>query len=89
MSGVDPVPRPTGTAEKRVLVVGASGAIGLPLCARLRAAGHVVFGIHRSAHGAAALRSLGVTPLAPNVCEDAEVGRAYSIWPSSPSSSTK
>lgn len=63
--------------EKRILLVGASGAIGQPLCVRLRATGHVVFGIHRSATSAETLRALGVTPLAPNVRDDAEVGRAF------------
>lgn len=65
------------TDPKRVLIVGASGAIGQPLCVRLRAAGHVVFGIHRSAASGETLRGLGVTPLAPNVHDDAEVGRAF------------
>lgn len=64
-------------AEKRVLIVGASGAIGRPLCARLRAAGHAVFGVHRSATSAETLRALGATPLALNVRDDSEVGRAF------------
>lgn len=73
------MPGPLKTSEKRVLVVGASGAIGRPLCVRLRAEGHVVFVIHRSAQSAAALRALGVTPLSPNVFDDAEVGQAFEV----------
>jgi len=57
--------------------VGASGAIGHPLCIRLHAEGHVVFGVHRSAQSADVLRGLGVTPLAPNVYDDTEVSRVF------------
>jgi nucleoside-diphosphate-sugar epimerase len=62
--------------EKRILIVGATGAIGRPLSARLRAAGFVVFGIHRSPQGATTLRALGCEPLAPNVFDEAEVRTA-------------
>lgn len=57
--------------------MGASGAIGLPLCRRLRATGHVVYGIHRSPRGGEALRALGCTPIAPDVLDEDEVGRAF------------
>jgi nucleoside-diphosphate-sugar epimerase len=64
-------------ANKRILIAGATGAIGLPLCSRLRSAGHSVFGIHRAPRSAEALRALGVTPLAPNVADAGEVARAF------------
>jgi nucleoside-diphosphate-sugar epimerase len=47
----------------RVLLVGASGAIGRRLVPQLIDAGHEVVGTHRSPSGAALLRSLGATPL--------------------------
>ncbi len=64
---------------KRILIVGASGAIGHPLCVRLRAAGQVVFGVHRSAPSGQALRALGVEPLALNVSDEDEVRRAFEV----------
>lgn len=65
--------------NRRVLVVGASGAIGQPLCVRLLEAGDVVYGIHRSARSAQTLRAIGVTPLAPNVYDEDEVERAFDV----------
>ena len=46
----------------RVLVAGASGAIGRPLVPRLIAAGHEVTGTTRSQRGAEAIQSAGATP---------------------------
>jgi len=46
----------------RVLVAGATGAIGRPLVARLAAAGHEVTGTTRSDAGARLLRGLGAAP---------------------------
>ncbi|HWH43494.1 MAG TPA: NAD(P)-dependent oxidoreductase [Thermoleophilaceae bacterium] len=46
----------------RVLVAGATGAVGRPLCERLVAAGHEVVGTTRSDDGAARLRAAGVEP---------------------------
>jgi nucleoside-diphosphate-sugar epimerase len=46
----------------RVLVAGATGAIGRPLVARLQADGHEVAAITRSEDRAAALRTAGVEP---------------------------
>lgn len=43
----------------KILVAGASGALGQPLIARLRAAGHDVWGMAQSARGLAALNALG------------------------------
>ncbi|HZU77308.1 MAG TPA: NAD(P)-dependent oxidoreductase [Dehalococcoidia bacterium] len=47
----------------RVLVVGASGAIGAHLVPQLRARGHEVFGSSRSADRAGRIRALGAEPL--------------------------
>jgi len=47
----------------RVLIAGASGAIGRPLVAQLVAAGHTVVGMTRSDRGAQALRALGAAPV--------------------------
>jgi nucleoside-diphosphate-sugar epimerase len=47
----------------RVLVAGASGAIGTRLVSRLIDAGHEVIGTHRSAGSAERLRALGAEPL--------------------------
>ena len=51
----------------RVLVAGASGVIGQPLVTLLRTAGHSVIGTTRSPGKAAALRSLGATPVVVDV----------------------
>jgi nucleoside-diphosphate-sugar epimerase len=47
----------------KVLVAGATGAIGGPLSRRLRAAGHDVIGTTRTANGASRLKSAGVHPV--------------------------
>jgi nucleoside-diphosphate-sugar epimerase len=47
----------------RVLVAGASGAIGTRLVPQLIAAGHEVIGTHKSPDGAERLRALGAEPL--------------------------
>lgn len=47
----------------KVLIAGATGAIGVPLSRTLRAAGHEVVGITRSPDGAAKLRAAGVQPI--------------------------
>ncbi|MGH7437754.1 MAG: NAD-dependent epimerase/dehydratase family protein, partial [Polyangiaceae bacterium] len=38
--------------KQRILVLGATGALGRPLCARLRSTGHDVYGTNRSPDGA-------------------------------------
>lgn len=58
------------------MVVGATGAVGRPLSARLRADGHAVFGIHRSPASAAGLTALGCTPIAVDVLDEAAVTAA-------------
>ena len=50
----------------RIFVAGASGVVGVPLVARLVAAGHDVAGMTRSAAKAAALADLGAQPV---VCD--------------------
>lgn len=47
----------------KVLIAGATGAIGIPLARTLRAAGHEIVGITRSPDGAAKLRTAGVRPI--------------------------
>ncbi|WP_256838854.1 NAD-dependent epimerase/dehydratase family protein [Ornithinimicrobium faecis] len=53
----------------KVLLAGASGAIGLPLVQQLKAAGHDVTAIHRSATGRARLTAAGATPLQVDVLD--------------------
>ncbi len=53
----------------RVLVIGATGAIGSRLVPRLAEAGHSVAGTSRSAAKAAELRSLGADPVALDVLD--------------------
>jgi nucleoside-diphosphate-sugar epimerase len=59
----------------RILVVGATGALGRPLSARLRAEGHDVFGIHRSPASAEVLRALHCNPLQLDVFDEGAVAR--------------
>lgn len=47
----------------KVLIAGATGAIGTPLSRRLIAAGHEVIGLTRTRSGAARLAAAGVTPV--------------------------
>jgi nucleoside-diphosphate-sugar epimerase len=51
----------------KVLVAGATGALGGPLVRRLLAAGHEVTGLTRSAGGAARLRRAGAVPVVADV----------------------
>ncbi|SRR6266567_957054 len=51
----------------RVLLAGASGAIGMPLIGRLRTAGHDVLAIHRSPAGRAKLAAAGAMPVQADV----------------------
>jgi 2-alkyl-3-oxoalkanoate reductase len=61
------------TKIMRVLVVGATGAIGRPLVPMLAAQGHQVTGTSRSAAKAGLLRSLGADPAALDVLDPAAV----------------
>jgi nucleoside-diphosphate-sugar epimerase len=47
----------------KVLIAGATGAIGVPLSRTLHAAGHEILGLTRSLEGAAKLRDAGVQPI--------------------------
>jgi uncharacterized protein YbjT (DUF2867 family) len=51
----------------RVLVAGASGAIGMPLIRRLNATGHDVLAVHRSPEGRARLADAGAVPIQADV----------------------
>src|SRR5205823_1557689 len=57
----------------RVLVAGATGAIGSPLIRSLRADGHAVFGMTHSADASGALASLGAEPIAADALDSASV----------------
>jgi nucleoside-diphosphate-sugar epimerase len=57
----------------RVLVIGASGAIGTRLVPQLSEAGHDVVGSHRSPAGAERLRTLGAEPIVLDVLDGARV----------------
>jgi len=60
----------------RVLVIGATGAIGSRLVPQLAEAGHAVTGTSRSAARACALRSLGAEPVTLDVLDAAAVREA-------------
>lgn len=60
----------------RVLVAGASGALGRRLLPRLVAAGHDVVGITRTEAHAAVIRTLGGRPVVADALEPAQLDRA-------------
>ncbi len=53
----------------RVLIAGASGALGVPLTRRLIAAGHEVVGLSRTPSSSEKLRTLGAEPLTADVMD--------------------
>lgn len=55
----------------KVLIAGATGAIGIPLVRTLRAGGHEILGITRSPAGAAKLRAAGVQPIVADAMDRA------------------
>ncbi|MFE5289597.1 NAD-dependent epimerase/dehydratase family protein [Nocardia sp. NPDC056611] len=60
----------------KVVVAGATGAIGRPLVMALRARGHQVYALTRDGRGAEVARTLGATPLVANVMDRSELLRA-------------
>ncbi len=60
----------------RVLIAGASGAIGRPLVRRLRANQHEVFAFTRSSDSAPALKEIGVEPVIADALDAAAVKAA-------------
>ena len=60
----------------RVLVAGASGAIGMPLVRLLRDAGHEVIAIHRAPEGAQRLGAAGAVPVQADVLDPRGLGKA-------------
>src|SRR5262249_2603863 len=58
-----------GTAAMRVLLAGASGAVGTPLTRQLIAAGHQVVGISRSQANAERLRNAGAEAVVADVMD--------------------
>jgi NAD dependent epimerase/dehydratase family len=60
----------------RILIVGASGAIGRPLVRRLRANQHEVFALTHSPHSAPALKEIGAEPVIADALDAAAVKAA-------------
>jgi nucleoside-diphosphate-sugar epimerase len=60
----------------RILIAGASGAIGRPLVRRLRANRHEVFALTRSPDSAAALKEIGAEPVIADALDAAAVKAA-------------
>ena len=60
----------------KILVAGATGAMGKQLVPRLAAAGHEVFGTTRGAGRTEAVRALGATPLVVDALDPDQVARA-------------
>jgi nucleoside-diphosphate-sugar epimerase len=60
----------------RVLVAGASGAIGMPLVRLLRHAGHEVVAVHRAPEGCAPLAKAGAVPVQADVLDRRSLTRA-------------
>ena len=60
----------------RVLIAGASGAIGRPLVRRLRANQHDVFALTRSPDSVPALKEIGVEPVIAHALDAAAVKAA-------------
>src|SRR5918996_4850865 len=63
-------------AVMKILVAGATGALGKQLVPRLVAGGHDVAGMTRSESRIEAVRSLGATPVVADALEPEEVARA-------------
>src|SRR5215471_5470122 len=60
----------------RILIAGASGAIGRPLVRRLRANRHAVFALARSLDSASALKEIGAEPVIADALDAAAVKAA-------------
>jgi nucleoside-diphosphate-sugar epimerase len=66
----------------RILIAGASGAIGRPLVRRLRASRHEVFALARSPDSKPALKEMGAEPVIADALDAAAVKAAVGrIWP--------
>jgi nucleoside-diphosphate-sugar epimerase len=67
------------TVRVRVLIIGC-GYVGLPLGLELLRQGHTVFGVRRSAEGAAALAREGIQPLTADVTRREDLERLGTGW---------
>src|SRR5215467_2972137 len=65
----------------RILIAGATGAIGRPLVPRLRANQHKVFAIARSPDSAPALKEIGAEPVIADALDAAAVKAAVGLIP--------
>ena len=65
-----------GQSNMKMLLAGATGALGRRLVPRLIAEGHDVVGLVRSEEGVAAVRALGATPALADALDADAVGRA-------------
>ena len=66
----------SSTGRMKVLVAGASGAMGRQLLPRLSAAGHQVVGMTRGAAKAEEVRALGAAPVVADALDPEQVARA-------------
>ena len=71
-----PTPNRHGGTDMRVLLAGASGAIGMPLIRQLHAADHDVLAIHKTAQGRERLAAAGATPIQVDVLNRPDMLRA-------------
>src|SRR5262245_825041 len=60
----------------RILIAGASGAIGRPLVRRLRSSQHMVFALTRSLDAAPAVKEIGAQPVIADALDAAAVTAA-------------
>src|SRR5260221_11190437 len=65
-----------GGTGMKVLIAGATGALGIPLVRALTAGGHEVLGLSRTPEKSSRLATLGAQPIIPDVMDCAGLVRA-------------